>query len=134
MAGADELVQELDVVLMVQNLHAHSVFCDGKNTPEEVIRLAYEQGFRLIALSDHNTFAITQKIRIGEGEALMEVIPACEFSCSYYVPSMKENREIHVVGLFPGADGVDLEIIDGASDLFDGAMSLDFMDMARYDW
>ena len=32
------------------------------------------------------------------------------------------------------ADGVDLEIIDGASDLFDGAMSLDFMDMARYDW
>ena len=31
------------------------------------------------------------------------------------------------------ADGVDLEIIDGASDLFDGAMSLDFMDMARYD-
>ena len=32
------------------------------------------------------------------------------------------------------ADGVDLEIIDGVSDLFDGAMSLDFMDMARYDW
>ena len=32
------------------------------------------------------------------------------------------------------ADGVDLEIIDGASDLFDGAMSLGFMDMARYDW
>ena len=32
------------------------------------------------------------------------------------------------------ADGVDLEIIHGASDLFDGAMSLDFMDMARYDW
>ena len=32
------------------------------------------------------------------------------------------------------ADGVDLEIIDGASDLFDGAMSLDFMDMAGYDW
>lgn len=32
------------------------------------------------------------------------------------------------------ADGVDLEIINGASDLFDGAMSLDFMDMARYDW
>ena len=31
------------------------------------------------------------------------------------------------------ADGVDLEIIDGASDLFDGAMSLDFMDIARYD-
>lgn len=36
-AGADELVRELDVVLMVQNLHAHSVFCDGKNTPEEMI-------------------------------------------------------------------------------------------------
>lgn len=91
------------------DLHLHTTLSDGKNTPEEVIRLAYEQGFRLIALSDHNTFAITQKIRIGEGEALMEVIPACEFSCSYYVPSMKENREIHVVGLFPGADGVDLE-------------------------
>ena len=58
------------------DLHLHTTLSDGKNTPEEVIRLAYEQGFRLIALSDPNTFAITQKIRIGEGEALMEVIPA----------------------------------------------------------
>ena len=32
------------------------------------------------------------------------------------------------------ADGVDSEIIDGAYDLFGGAMSLDFMNMAKFDW
>ena len=28
----------------MQNLHAHSVFCDGKNTPEEMIRACLAAG------------------------------------------------------------------------------------------
>lgn len=54
MAGADELVQELDVVLMVQNLHAHSVFCDGKNTPEEMIRACLAAGMDSAGISIHS--------------------------------------------------------------------------------
>ena len=29
----------------MQNLHAHSVFCDGKSTPEEMIRACLAAGF-----------------------------------------------------------------------------------------
>lgn len=54
MAGADELVQKLDVVLMVQNLHAHSVFCDGKNTPEEMIRACLAAGMDSAGISIHS--------------------------------------------------------------------------------
>ncbi len=38
---------------MLCNLHTHSTFCDGKNTPEEVVLSAIEQGFDSIGFSGH---------------------------------------------------------------------------------
>jgi histidinol-phosphatase (PHP family) len=38
---------------MLQNLHTHSTFCDGKNTPEEMVRAAIEKGFDSIGFSGH---------------------------------------------------------------------------------
>jgi len=38
---------------MLSNLHTHSSFCDGKNTPEEVVRAAIAQGFCSIGFSGH---------------------------------------------------------------------------------
>lgn len=38
---------------MVANFHTHTVFCDGKNTPEEVVRSAIEKGFSAIGFSGH---------------------------------------------------------------------------------
>lgn len=46
------------------NLHTHSVFSDGKSTPEEIVIEAIKQGLKVIGLSDHspvpfeNSFAI----------------------------------------------------------------------------
>lgn len=46
------------------NLHTHSVFSDGKSTPEEVVTEALRQGMTTLGFSDHspvpfeNTFAI----------------------------------------------------------------------------
>lgn len=37
----------------LQNLHQHSTFCDGKNTPEEVVLAAMEKGFGGIGFSSH---------------------------------------------------------------------------------
>ncbi len=37
----------------LQNLHQHSTFCDGKNTPEEVVLAAIEKGFGAIGFSSH---------------------------------------------------------------------------------
>lgn len=36
-----------------QNLHTHSTFCDGKNTPEETVLTAIEKGFGAIGFSIH---------------------------------------------------------------------------------
>lgn len=38
---------------MIANFHTHTVFCDGKNTPEEVVVAAIERGFSAIGFSGH---------------------------------------------------------------------------------
>ncbi len=37
-----------------QNLHTHSTFCDGKDTPEEVVKTAISLGFDSIGFSGHS--------------------------------------------------------------------------------
>ena len=37
-----------------QNLHTHSTFCDGKNTPEDTVKKAIERGFDSIGFSIHS--------------------------------------------------------------------------------
>ena len=38
----------------MQNLHTHTTFCDGKNTPEEIIKCAINKGFTSIGFSGHS--------------------------------------------------------------------------------
>ena len=38
---------------MLSNLHTHSVFCDGVNTPEEIVKSAVERGFSSVGFSGH---------------------------------------------------------------------------------
>ena len=95
------------------DLHLHSSLSDGENTVAEIIELAHKEGMKIIALTDHNLFAITKRIVTGDGD--LEVIPGCEFSCTYKVPAWNDIAEIHVIGLFP--DGVDP---DAFTDVFSG--------------
>ena len=37
-----------------QNLHTHSIYCDGKNTPEEIVKRAIDLGFDTIGISSHS--------------------------------------------------------------------------------
>ena len=37
-----------------QNLHVHSVFCDGKDTPEEMVKEAIKRGFDSLGFSIHS--------------------------------------------------------------------------------
>ena len=36
------------------SLHTHTKYCDGKNTPEEIVKAAIEKGFSYIGLSGHS--------------------------------------------------------------------------------
>lgn len=38
---------------MIANFHTHTTFCDGKNTPEEVVLSAIQKGFSAIGFSGH---------------------------------------------------------------------------------
>ena len=37
------------------DLHMHSLFSDGTDSPDELVRRAKEAGLSMIALTDHNT-------------------------------------------------------------------------------
>lgn len=39
----------------LQNLHTHTLYCDGKNTPEEMILAAIAKGFVGLGFSEHTT-------------------------------------------------------------------------------
>ena len=54
---------------MLQNLHTHSTFCDGKNTPEEIVLLAIDRGFDSLGFSAHapSSFNISCELRDPEG-------------------------------------------------------------------
>ena len=38
---------------MTGNFHTHTTFCDGRNTPEEIVLAALEKGFSAIGFSGH---------------------------------------------------------------------------------
>lgn len=46
----------------LQNLHTHSTYCDGKNTPEEMLALARAKGFESLGFSGHSFTFYSQAI------------------------------------------------------------------------
>ncbi len=44
----------------LQNLHTHSTFCDGADTPEEMVKAAVEMGFSSIGFSGHSYMHFTR--------------------------------------------------------------------------
>ena len=38
------------------NYHTHSTFCDGKNTPEEIVQVALQKGFSTLGFSSHSMY------------------------------------------------------------------------------
>lgn len=40
--------------MMLRDYHIHTTFCDGENTPEEIVREAVERGFSTIGFSGHS--------------------------------------------------------------------------------
>ncbi len=49
-----------------QNLHTHSTYCDGKNTPEELIETALEKGFVSLGFSGHSAMPVHEEYTMTE--------------------------------------------------------------------
>ena len=75
------------------DLHLHSNYSDGSDSPERVVERAGALGFAMIALTDHDTLA-----GLGEAERAAEFhgvgfLPGVEISSQF------QGTEVHVVGL-----------------------------------
>lgn len=90
------------------DLHAHSIFSDGTDTPEELARLADETGLAALALTDHDTLEGLPRFLACAGRTRAELVPGVELSCLWL------GRVLHVLGLFidPGDPALRLRIAD----------------------
>ena len=50
----DHKVKQEKMVVMLQNLHTHSRFCDGADELEDIVLEAINQGFDTIGFSSHS--------------------------------------------------------------------------------
>ncbi len=76
------------------DLHMHSTFSDGTDTPEELIGHAVGLGLNAVALTDHdNTAGLPRFLKAGEGKPL-RTVPGVELSVVHRPGAM------HILGYF----------------------------------
>ncbi len=76
------------------DLHAHSCYSDGSDTPKELIDKALSVGLSAIALTDHNTTAGLPEFLAYAKDKPIAAVAGCEFSTDY------NGIELHILGLF----------------------------------
>jgi hypothetical protein len=74
------------------DLHMHSYYSDGTNSPEELVRMAHEKGISTISVTDHDGIegvadAIQEGIILG-----VKVVPGIEISVA------SEIKGLHILG------------------------------------
>ena len=75
------------------DLHTHSVFSDGTDTPTQLAAKAKEQNL-IVALTDHNTAAGLPEFMDAARKAGITAVPGVEFSTEH------DGTELHLLGLF----------------------------------
>ena len=76
------------------NLHLHSTHSDGVYTPAELVRIAKDEGYRALALTDHDTTSGNADMRLECEKAGLDFIFGCEFSS----PWCERRMNFHIVG------------------------------------
>lgn len=75
------------------DLHTHSTYSDGSDTPRELVQKAKDLGLSAIALTDHNTIdGIAEFLDASNGE--IEAIPGIEITTGM------GDEDFHIIGLF----------------------------------
>jgi predicted metal-dependent phosphoesterase TrpH len=73
------------------DLHSHSYYSDGTDSPSELVKNAKAAGLSLIALSDHDTvLGVSEAVAAGK-ELHIGVLPAIEFDAQF-------ETELHILG------------------------------------
>ena len=75
------------------DLHAHSTYSDGSDTPTELAKLALDSGIGAIALTDHNSVKGLAEFTSADVLESVELIGGIEFSTDY------GSTELHIIAL-----------------------------------
>ena len=79
------------------DLHLHSNFSDGFETPSQLIDKSIILNLRAIALTDHDTIEGNKEfISYGEDKSII-VLPGIEISIKH--DFKREIKDVHVIGL-----------------------------------
>jgi 3',5'-nucleoside bisphosphate phosphatase len=78
----------------VIDLHMHTTASDGRDTPENLVRLARDTGIRVMSVTDHDTMAGVDTATAVAADLGMTVIPGIE------VTSVHGGRDVHVLAYF----------------------------------
>lgn len=76
------------------NLHMHSTHSDGVFSPEELVDVAKREGYRALAVTDHDTYSGFAPLQVACQKAEMTCLLGTEFSC----PAHKLGHHFHIVG------------------------------------
>lgn len=88
---------------MAIDLHCHSLYSDGTDTPTQIVQQAKAIGLKVVALTDHDTTAgLTEFTQAGIREGVV-TIPGVELSCEY------KGKDIHVLGYGIRSGAAELE-------------------------
>lgn len=68
---------------MAVDLHTHSTYSDGTDTPAALIRAAASAGLEAVALTDHDNLDGIPEALDAAGQAGIELIPGVELSCEW---------------------------------------------------
>ncbi len=76
------------------DLHVHSNYSDGTDSPTELVIKAKEAGLSAFALTDHDTIEGIPEAVAAAKDCDIEIIPGVELSTEF------DKKEVHIVGLF----------------------------------
>lgn len=76
------------------DLHVHSSFSDGSDSPTELIARAENESIKALALTDHNTIGGLKEFISAAEKSEVIGVPGIEFTTEY------EGTELHILGLF----------------------------------
>lgn len=76
------------------DLHVHSLYSDGTNTPAELIELAAKRGLKAMALTDHDTVGGLGPLLEAAENSSVEAVPGMELSAEC------DHGTMHILGYY----------------------------------
>jgi hypothetical protein len=82
------------------DLHGHTMYSDGRVTPEAYVQFRAGLGLEVIAVSDHDTFAAVPAATAAAAEQGVTLVPAMEVT-TFLQFGTARAEQIHVLAYFP---------------------------------